>query len=220
MAGRLKREEMDSGAAGAEEADHHALDDELVGGQKVGVAGILGAEEGTSLFEEVALQRRFAVDERGDDVAGAGVAGGEEDDVAVENTRVDHGVAADAEREKAGVGADAEGRGVDGDVAVGLLFGRSRQAGGNRAEERNLRQSAAPRVRRREETTGDTIEAAQGAFGGERVDVALDPERTGETEVGLDFAQRRGDAVLAVVGVDEIEDLLLAVGKWLAHVFT
>jgi hypothetical protein len=47
--------------------------------------------------------------------------------------------------------------------------------------------------------------------------VAFDAEGAGEPEVGLDLAEGRGDALLAVVGVDEIEDLLLAVGEYFAH---
>ena len=64
-------------------------------------------------------------------------------------------------------------------------------------------------------------EAVEGAFLGERIDVALDGERAGETEMFLDLAEHGGDAVFALVGVNEIEDLLLAVGEGFGHdVFT
>jgi hypothetical protein len=47
--------------------------------------------------------------------------------------------------------------------------------------------------------------------------VALDAERAREPEVRLDFAERGRDAVLPLVRVDEIEDLLLAIGERFAH---
>ena len=68
-----------------------------------------------------------------------------------------------------------------------------------------------------EETAGLAIEPAERALGGERVEVTLDPKRAGEAEVRLDFAQRRRHAVLAMVGVDEVENLLLPVGEGFAH---
>ena len=82
---------------------------------------IFGVEKGLPALQEEALQRGLAIDEGGDDVARARLARREEDDVVLDDVGADHGVAADAQREELRVGADAERRGIDGDVAVGLL---------------------------------------------------------------------------------------------------
>ncbi len=119
----------------AEKADHHALNDELRGGEEIGVARIFGAEEGAAALDEETFQSGFAVDESGDDGAGSRVARREEHGVAVEDIGAGHGIAADAEGEKAGAGGDAEGGGINGDVAVGLLFGGGGKAGGDGAVE-------------------------------------------------------------------------------------
>jgi hypothetical protein len=72
-----------------------------------------------------------------------------------------------------------------------------------------------------EEAAGFAGEAVKGALLGERIDVALDGEGAREAKVFLDFAERGGDAVLPLGGLDKIEDLLLAFGEGFAHgVFT
>jgi hypothetical protein len=211
-----------SGGAGAEEADHDALDDEFGGGEEVGVAGVFGVEKRAAALEEKPFESRFAVDEGGDDVARARFARCEEDDVVFGDVGAEHGIAADAQGEKFGVGADAEGGGVNGDVAVGFLFVGGGEAGGDHAVEGNAEERAVSRmVGGVEEAAGFAGEAVEGAFLGERIDVALDGERAGETEMFLDLAEHGGDAVFALVGVNEIEDLLLAVGEGFGHdVFT
>src|ERR1051326_1034662 len=78
-----------SARAGPQQADHHALDDELGGGQQVGVAGIFGAEERGAALDEKTFERGFAVDQRGNDVLLAWFARREEDGVAVEDAGVD-----------------------------------------------------------------------------------------------------------------------------------
>jgi hypothetical protein len=47
--------------------------------------------------------------------------------------------------------------------------------------------------------------------------VTFDAKRTGEAEVRLDFAERRGHALLSMVGVNKIENLLLSIRKKLVH---
>jgi hypothetical protein len=76
-------------------------------------------------------------------------------------------------------------------------------------------------MRLREQAAGLAFEPAERAFFGQGLQMALDAERAGEVEVRLDFADRGRHAVLAVVGVDEVEHLLLAVGEWFGrHVFS
>ena len=201
------------GGAGAEEANHHALDGELGGREEVGVAGIFGAEKGVAALQEKTLERGFAVDEGGDDVAGARLTRGEENDVVLNDVGADHRIAADAQGEEFGVGADAERGGVDRDVAIGLLLIVGGQAGGNHAEERDADERAAGMVGGVEEAAGFAGEALERAFFREGIDVALDGKRAGEAEVRLDFAERRRNALLTLMRVDEIENLLLTGGE-------
>lgn len=194
------------------------MDDELGGGEEVGVAGVFGVEEGAAALDEETFESGFAVDEGGDDVARARFAGGEEDDVVFDDMGAEHGVAADAQSEKLGVGADAEGSGVDGDVAVGFLFVGGGESGGDHTVEGDADEGAVARmVGGVEEAAGLAGEAVERAFLGERIDVALDGEGAGETEMFLDFAEHGGDAVFALVSLDEIEDLLLAIGEGFGH---
>jgi hypothetical protein len=206
----------------AEEADHHALNDELGGGEEVGIARIFGAEKGAAALDEETFQRGFAVDQGGDDGAGTRIARREEDGVAVEDMGAGHGIAADAEGEEAGIGAEAEGGGIDGDRALGLLFIGRGEAGRDHAVERDAQEwRVAGMVAGVEEAAGFAGEAVKGALLGERIDVALDGEGAREAKVFLDFAERGGDAVLPLGGLDKIEDLLLAFGEGFAHgVFT
>jgi hypothetical protein len=68
-----------------------------------------------------------------------------------------------------------------------------------------------------EEAAGLAGEAVERALLRKRIDVALDRERARESEVRLNLAQRRRDAVLLLVGLDEIEDFLLTGGEGLGH---
>ncbi len=199
----------------AEEADHHALNDEFGGGEEVGIARIFGAEEGAAALDEETFQSGFAVDEGGDDGTWARVARSEEDGVAVENMGAGHGIAADAEGEKAGAGGDAEGGGVDGDVAVGLLFGGGGEAGGDGAVEGNFKEGSA-------EGGGEGGQVAagfagvmvEGALAGKGAEVVDGGGLAGETEMGLDLARSGWVAVVALVIADEAEDLALASGEF------
>lgn len=190
------------------------MDDEFGGGQEIGVGGILGAEEGLAALHEEALQRGLAVDERGDDVTRSRFARREKNDVAVEDAGTGHGVAAHAESEEAAVRTQAEGGGIDGEVTIRFLFAGGGQTGGDRAVERNVEQGGAAKFGGgREEGAGFAGDAVKHAFGFECLQVARSGERTGETEVRLDFTQRRVVAVLALVGLHEIKNRALFVGE-------
>jgi hypothetical protein len=199
----------------AEEADHHALNDELGGGEEVGIARIFGAEKGAAALDEETFQRGFAVDESGDDGAGTRIARREEDGVAVEDMGAGHGIAADAEGEKAGAGGDAEGGGIDGEVAVGLLFGGGGEAGGNGAVEGDFQEGSA-------EGGGEGGQVAagfagvmlEGALAGEGAEVVDGGGLAGEAEMGLNLTRGGRVAVAALVIADETEDLALASGEF------
>src|SRR6185369_7167498 len=91
------------------------------------------------------------------------------------------------------------------------------QAGGNDAEKRNLGERTAARMGLREEPARLAFEPAKRALFGEGIKVALNAKRARQPEVCLDFADGRRDTMLAVMGMDEIEHLLLAVGERFAH---
>lgn len=191
------------------------MNDELGGGKEIRVARIFGAEEGAPALDEETFQSGFAVDESGDDGAGTRIARREEDGVAVEDMGAGHGIAADTEGEKAGAGGDAEGGGVDGEVAVGLLFGGGGEAGGDGAVEGNFKEGGA-------EGGGEGGQVAagfagvvvEGALAGEGAEVVDGGGLAGETEMGLDLARGGRVAVVALVIADETEDLALASGEF------
>lgn len=202
-----------SGGETADESDDDALRFQTAGGDDVGVALVGGAEEKPAALADEALEGRFSfVDEGGDDVAGAGLAAFEGDEVAVENVGVDHGVAAHAEKpEVMGAGAaHAKEGGIDGDGFVGRLLFHSGKAGGDgtvdgRVEEVGLHAGGfeAPFA------VGEFFELLLVSEGAE---VAHDSGLAG-IELAADLARGGGDAVGALVFFDEIEDLILAFGE-------
>lgn len=203
---------------GAQQADHHALDGEVDGGQQIGIAGIFGAQAGASLVTDVALEGGFAIDQGGDDVAGPRFAWREEDDVAVENGGAGHGVSADAQGVDGSALAQAEGRHIEREEAIRLTLVGGGQPGGDDAVQWHVGQGgAARRWSRRQQPAGVAGQASQQTLVGEHLQVALDPVRTGKFAVGLDFADRRGDALPLPVGEDEVENLTLARGKGAGH---
>lgn len=203
---------------GAEQTDHDALNGEFGGREEIGVAGIFRAKEGAAALGEKTFEGRFAVDEGGDDVTWTGFAWSEEDDVVFDDVGVDHGIAADAQGEEIGVGAETESRRVDGDGAFGFLFVGGGKAGWNHAIERDAKErGVAGMVAGMEEAAGFAGEAVERAFLREGIDVALDGEGAGEAEVFLDFAERRGDALFALRGLNKIEDLLLSFSEGFGH---
>src|SRR5882672_11340523 len=104
-------------------------------------------------------------------------------------------------------------------MAVGLLHGLDRQAGGDHAVEGDVDERAAGMMGGMEEAAGLAGEAVQGTFFRERIDMTLDGKWTRETEMRLDLADGRRDSLLTLMRVDEIEDLLLACGEDFGHVF-
>src|SRR6185312_2829089 len=85
----------------AHEPDHHAEDLEAVVGTNGRVRLVLGAQDELAALAVEALQRELVVDDRDDDVAT--LRGGallDDDEIAVEDTRVDHRVALDADQHR------------------------------------------------------------------------------------------------------------------------
>ena len=94
-----------------------------------------------------------------------------------------------------------------------------RQSGGDGAKEGNFAQdggSARAEIGG-QQSAGFALKPTQRSLGGQGVEMAFDAEWTGQSEVSLDFAQRRRNSVFTVVGVDEIQHLLLAIGERFGH---
>ena len=135
-AGRSRSKRL-SGSVPTEQPDQLALNAHAVGRQDAHfISGIGGLERDRGAAAPEALQRRFLVVDQGDDdVAGVGgIAAFQKRDVAVEDSRFDHRIAAHFEREML-ARAEQVGRHIDG-VAAGLdRF--DRRAGGDAAHHRH-----------------------------------------------------------------------------------
>ena len=162
----------------------------------------------------VVLDCRLVVDLGHDDFAAFGrLLLACEDEVAVEDARVDHGIALDAEREY--VGTAGEEVAVDGDCAFEVLDREDGRTGGDSADDRNL--DGVARCGFGCGTVGvDNFDAA--AEPGSAVEVALldeggqdgaDAVRGRDFEVVADFADRRRHAVFLGVLLDVLVDFLL-----------
>ena len=132
----------------------------------------------------------------------------------VEDAGPGHRVPADPEGEERGGRVDAQRGGIQGDEGVGLLLLGGRQSGRDGAVQGDAGGNGRGGG---EEPPGLALEAAEHALADEGIDVPLDAEGAGEAEVGLNLTQRGGDTVLAVVGLDEAEHLLLALGELFVH---
>ena len=201
----------------AHERHHDPLDDQFVGGDEAGVAGVFGAEMSFAFFGDERFERAFVVDEGGHDIAGArGEAMFQDDDVAVEDVFADHGIAADLEGESARGGFDADGIDIDGDAAFGLLGAVFREAGRDGAEEGDIDHAFAQVVEGGKDleragparVIGEEALLAKGAYVIDR------RAHAAETELLGDLPQAGGEAAGVLAFVNEIEDLPLAFGEW------
>ena len=186
---------------------------EAPGGDDVGVAGVGRAEEVATAFAHETFEGGFrVVDERGDDVTGAGFAALERDEVAVENMRIDHRITADAEKPKmirAG-SPHAEERRIDGDGIVGRLLLHRGQASGDGAVDGGFEEMRLDTGRLEAPfTVGEFLELA---FFRERSQVAHDGGLAG-VELAANLTRRRRDTVHALVVFNEVENLVLAFGE-------
>ena len=163
------------------------------------------------MLNKETFERGFAVDQCGDDFTGARFAWREKHHVPVDDVRACHRVSAHSEREERCSWTHAQSHEIDANKRICLRNRIDRKTGGDGAEQRNAR-------RRRSEAAGwsEAARFARQAFKQalflERLKVASDGERAGETEVGLDLAKRGKHTVFSLVREDVFEDLLLAIG--------
>lgn len=197
---------------GAKQADHDALNNEFGGGRQIGIVWIFRAQERTPALHEEAFESGFPIDERGYDVAWTRLAERQENNITIENAGTGHGVAANRQgEERCGDTrvAVAQKSGGNRDIAVRLLFSRSRRSGRNDAVERDfhdLRWRFAPRFDEGARFAGDPC---QDAFFLQCLQMAGGCERAGEAKVSLDFPQRGVMPVLALMSPHIIENRLL-----------
>lgn len=199
--------------APAEQGDHDALDDELGGGDELGVARVFGAEPGFPAFEDEGFEGAFVIDEGGDDVAVArGETVFEDDDIAIEDVASDHGIAFDFEGEGAGAGVEVEVFEIDGDGALGFLAAVVGESGGNRAVEGDIDDLALARSPGGGDAQGPGPARVgfEGPFSLEGTDMISGSGHAAEAEMGSDFAEGRGYGLEFQALADEFEDLLLS----------
>jgi len=163
----------------------------------------------------VVLDRCFVIDLRDDDFAEVGcLLLARENQVAVENACVNHGIALDAESED--IATAGEEVTVDGDCAFEVLHGENRRTGGNATDDRNLDDVACGLLARIAFVGIQNLDTAAEARGA--VDVAFLDEgcengtyavRGRNVEVVADFADRRRHVVFFGILLDVFVDFFL-----------
>ncbi len=178
----------------AEDAEDPSLDRDLGGGDHDRIhLGVGGLEADDGAFAVIALEGGFrTADEGDDDLARAGRAGAlDEDEVAVEDVLVAHGLAADLEGEDVAI-ADDVGQG-DG---LGNLDGFDGIAGGDASGEGEAIDTAAFGAGRQNiERAAAIVRAGEQALVLQVGDVLVDGGDGAEIEAAGDFFERRGIAV-------------------------
>ena len=191
----------------AEEGDHHALDDKLAGGNEVRIPGMLRAEEGAAVFDEVALQGGFAVDEGGDDVMVARFAAFEDDGITIADVGVDHRVAADFQGEGIPLASNPKGSDIDGKATFLFLLLILPETGGNAPVNRDVADFGAIKILGENDCAGFAGQALDHAFFLKGPEMAHRRRLAGEAKVMLDLARLRHDAGFALRFAEVVEDL-------------
>ena len=81
----------------ANEAHHHALDDEFTRRNEIGVERVLSLEKWATIFHQVALQGGLAINEGGHDVTRPRLTVFEDDAIPIEDVGIDHRIASDVQ---------------------------------------------------------------------------------------------------------------------------
>ncbi len=124
--------------SGADERTEHSLDEKFLCGDQVWIFGIFRPEERTSILDEIALERCFAVDECRDDIAVAGFRELEDDDVAIQDAGSDHRISAHLQRKGARIFWQPNRIRIDSDAPIWLLVCPHWQARRNGTQERDI----------------------------------------------------------------------------------
>lgn len=208
--------------AAAHQPYHHALDDQLCGGNQVREAGILGFQEALLLFDDVAFERGFPVDQGGYDVAIARFAVLKDDVIPIDDVGLDHGISANSQSEGVlALARQAEGLGIDGEGAFGGLAVGFRHARCDPAENGNFDEMVAgggefwERIAEAFENDGPGFarEALDDPLFLQGAEMADRSGLAGKSEVFLNLARGRHDAGIAMVFAQVVEKFLLAACK-------
>src|SRR6185503_9008498 len=133
----------------ADERAKHALDDQFLRRNEIGIPGILRLEERPAVLHHERLERVLPVDERRHNLAGTRLRPVlEHRDIPVANVPSDHRIARHAQRE--GVARRFEPDRLDGHgyTFIGLLFAVPPEPGRDGAEQRKLDRPPAGRAKR------------------------------------------------------------------------
>ena len=160
------------------------------------------------MIDDISLQCRLAVDQCRDDVAVMDFfALLQNHDVAVQNVRADHRIAAHSQRERAVIFCNIGRARVERNVSFDVLLGQCRHAGRNLAVDRHIGDADFLDGRdQRARFAGVTL---QKSFSLERGDVLHHRRLTGESKMTLDFARARSESFVALLALDKIENAFL-----------
>ena len=197
----------------ADEGDHDALDDEFLGGDEVWVVGVFGFQVGLPIFDEVALEGGFTVDEGRDDVSRTGLANFEDHEVTAEDVGIDHRISAHLQSEGLGVSGDAEGLDVDRNAAVELLLLIRGEAGGDPSVNGDIDDLGSVTVTGKDDGSRETCMPLNGTLFFQSPEMAHRGGLAGEAKVLLDVACGRHDAMFTLVAAEKLQHLALAVSQ-------
>jgi len=200
-------------AGGANQADEHALNDELVDCLQVGVGGVFGFEVGLAVFVDEAFEGGFAIDEGGDDIAVASLPFFKDRVITREDMGINHGIPADTEGKGGGAFRKAEQGGVNGELGVSRGIGRGGQSGGDGAIDGDAEARWATEVLGKNEGARLAGELFDGTFAFEGSQMTDCCCLAGKAKMLLNLARRGHDTRGAVEAANEVEQLLLAGGK-------
>lgn len=181
-----------------------------MGGDQVGVIGVLGTKEGAACLDEVALERDGPVDEGGHDVAVAWLRDLEDDGVTVQDAGTDHGVPPHLEGEGLRIPGQADHRGIQLERFLGILFLSLGNSGGDHAVEGDLQKFRSRPEIVQHNVPGATRLAADDPLFLHQVEMARHGRRGTESESCHDLPDRGNASPILRVGADEREDFVLS----------
>ena len=200
----------------AYECDHDSLDDKFGSGDQFGIFRIFGSQVRFVPFGEERLERAFVIDERRHHIADFGREIMLEDGVIPrQDVFPDHRVTTDLQGERARGGTDAEAVDVDRDAAIGFLFLFLGIASGDGAVHGDIHDEATQFRQGGDNLpgTGLALLVFEHALADQGADVIDRGGHAAEAEMTGDLAQAGGLTGGLLLGLNELQDLALALGK-------
>ena len=184
---------------------HHALNLELTGRNQIRIARVFRLEIWPAALHDITFQCRFAVDQCRNDVAVVHVLGiFQNHNVAIDNVRPNHRIAADPQGERATIFLHVGGARVKRHVAFDSLLRQRRHACWNLTVDRNI---GNPDLHHRRDQRASLVRMPiEKTFSLQRRDVLHYRGLAGESKVILDFTRAWRDPLLALLALDKIEN--------------